>query len=42
MLQCTDVTVYKLKEEIDEAAQRLLFLLDYAIFPGMSQKYTTP
>ncbi|XP_064624417.1 dynein axonemal heavy chain 3-like [Lineus longissimus] len=28
-----DVTVYKLKDEIDEAANRLQFLLDYAIFP---------
>ena len=28
-----DVTVSKLKEEIDEAAQRLHFLLDYAILP---------
>lgn len=31
--QSQDVTVYKLKDEIDEAASRLLFLLDYAIFP---------
>ncbi|ESO89088.1 hypothetical protein LOTGIDRAFT_210054 [Lottia gigantea] len=28
-----EVTVYKLKDEIDEAANRLMFLLDYAIFP---------
>nr|KAG5713480.1 hypothetical protein BaRGS_025028 [Batillaria attramentaria] len=28
-----DVTVYKLKDEIDEAGSRLMFLLDYAIFP---------
>ncbi|KAK6187847.1 hypothetical protein SNE40_005782 [Patella caerulea] len=28
-----DVTVHKLKDEIDEAANRLMFLLDYAIFP---------
>lgn len=32
-LQSEDVTVYKLKDEIDEAACRLMFLLDYAIFP---------
>ncbi|XP_046326217.1 dynein axonemal heavy chain 3-like [Haliotis rufescens] len=29
----TEVTVYKLKDEIDESANRLMFLLDYAIFP---------
>ena len=31
LFQCTDVTVFKLKDEIDEAANRLMFLLDYAI-----------
>ncbi len=31
--ECQDVTVHKLKDEIDEAANRLQFLLDYAIFP---------
>ncbi len=31
--ECQDVTVHKLKDEIDEAANRLEFLLDYAIFP---------
>ncbi|KAL8573170.1 Dynein heavy chain 3, axonemal [Nucella lapillus] len=31
--QSEDVTVYKLKDEISEAASRLMFLLDYAIFP---------
>ena len=28
-----DVTAYKMKEEVDESALRLLFLLDYAIMP---------
>jgi len=27
------VTVYKLKDEIEDAHSRLMFLLDYAIFP---------
>ncbi len=31
--ECQDNTVHKLKDEIDEAAHRLQFLLDYAIFP---------
>lgn len=31
--QSSDVTVYKLKDEIEDAASRLMFLLDYAIFP---------
>ena len=31
--ECQDKTVHKLKDEIDEAANRLQFLLDYAIFP---------
>ncbi|XP_061175178.1 dynein axonemal heavy chain 3-like [Saccostrea echinata] len=30
----SDVTVYKLKDEIEDAASRLMFLLDYAIFPS--------
>ena len=30
------MTVYKLKDEIDEAANRLMFLLDYAKFPCMN------
>ncbi|XP_033740540.1 dynein heavy chain 3, axonemal-like isoform X1 [Pecten maximus] len=29
----SDVTVYKLKDEIEDATSRLMFLLDYAIFP---------
>ena len=29
-LQSNDVTIHKLQEEIDEAAERLQFLLDYA------------
>lgn len=33
ILQSSDVTVYKLKDEIEDAASRLMFLLDYAIFP---------
>ena len=28
-----DVQVYKLKDDIDEAANRIQFLLDYAIMP---------
>jgi hypothetical protein len=35
LFQSEDVTVYKLKDEIDEAANRLMFLLDLAIFPCM-------
>ena len=31
--ECNEVTVYKLKDEIDEAANRLIFLLDFAILP---------
>ncbi|KAK7111861.1 dynein axonemal heavy chain 3-like isoform X2 [Littorina saxatilis] len=31
--QSEEITVYKLKDEIDEAGSRLMFLLDYAIFP---------
>ncbi|XP_053383461.1 dynein axonemal heavy chain 3-like [Mercenaria mercenaria] len=31
--QSQDVTVYKLKDEIEDAANRLMFLLDYAVFP---------
>ena len=30
-----EVTVFKLKDEIDEAASRLMFLLDYANLPCM-------
>lgn len=33
IFQSSDVTVYKLKDEIEDAASRLMFLLDYAIFP---------
>lgn len=32
-VQSVDITVYKLKEDTDEAATRLMFLLDYAILP---------
>jgi len=32
--QCKNVTALKMKAEVDQAAVRLLFLLDYAIFPG--------
>jgi hypothetical protein len=35
VLQCMDVTAYKMKEEVDEAASRLLFLLDYAVMPSI-------
>ena len=34
MWQCTDIQVHKLKDEILEAAHRLMFLLDYAIMPS--------
>ena len=30
----SEVTVHKLREEVDEAAKRLSFLLDYATLPG--------
>ena len=33
LFQSSDVTVYKLKDEIEDATSRLMFLLDYAIFP---------
>ena len=32
--QCLDATVYKLAFKIDEARQRLMFLLDYASMPS--------
>ena len=31
--QCVDVKVYKLRDEIMEAGNRLSFLLDYALMP---------
>lgn len=31
--ESSEVTVFKLKDEIDEAANRLMFLLDYANLP---------
>ncbi|XP_072168572.1 dynein axonemal heavy chain 3-like [Diadema setosum] len=31
--ESSEVTVYKLKDEVDEAANRLMFLLDYAFLP---------
>ena len=37
--ECQDTTVHKLKNEIDEAASRLQFLLDYAIFPCKLSRY---
>jgi hypothetical protein len=37
--QCQEVTVFKLKDEIDEAANRLMFLLDYATMPCKSQGF---
>ena len=33
----SDVTIHKLIDEIDEAVDRLSFLLDYAILPCMSE-----
>jgi len=33
--QCREVTSHRMKDEVDQAAVRLLFLLDYAIFPGL-------
>lgn len=35
----SDVTIHKLRDEIDEAACRMIFLMDYANLPGMSQPY---
>ena len=34
-VQCKNVTALKMKAEVDQAAVRLLFLLDYAILPGL-------
>ena len=34
LLQSQDVTVYKLKDDIEDAKDRLMFLLDYAIYPS--------
>lgn len=34
LTQCMDATVYKLAFKIDEARQRLMFLLDYASMPS--------
>ena len=31
--ESSEVTVFKLKDEVDEAANRLMFLLDYAFLP---------
>ena len=31
--ECSTVTVMQLREEINEAAVRLMFLLDYAVMP---------
>ena len=33
VFQCQEVQLFKLKEEIEETAVRLMFLLDYAKFP---------
>ena len=35
LLQCREVTIFKLKEDIEEAEHRLMFLLDYANMGGM-------
>ncbi|XP_063446016.1 dynein axonemal heavy chain 3-like isoform X5 [Mytilus trossulus] len=36
-----EVTVYKLKDDIEDAKDRLMFLLDYAIYPTEDQKLNT-
>lgn len=33
-MQCREVTIFKLKEDIEEAENRLMFLLDYALMSG--------
>lgn len=34
-LQSRDETVYRMQAEVRQAAERLKFLLDYAMLPGM-------
>ena len=40
ILQCQEVQMFKLKEEIEETAKRLMFLLDYAKFPRKPTRHT--
>lgn len=38
IFQSQEVTVYKLKDDIEDAKDRLMFLLDYAIYPSKLTK----